>query len=306
MRGQIRRVAKFCGVRVLTYALMDNHFHLLIEVGKEGELSDEVLLDRAGAIYSVEKVMELEKALRGKHRDAVREKLLNRMGDVSNFMKELKQRFSIWYNRSNERFGTLWAERFKSVLVEGKRHSMVVVGAYIDLNAVRAGRVANPADYIHCGYAEAMVGREVAREGVCRMTGIKDPLQALADYRVVLFGKGAGSGGFGKVPCLDPAEVEAVLQNEGEIGLAEAVRCRWRFFVEGKAFGSPHFIQLLKAELKEILHLDRLPADVRVPFATEEELALWAKPRRQPGALRCPPKADDDYPGFASGENNFP
>ena len=46
-----------------------------------------------------------------------RKQLLARMGDISAFMKELKQRYTIWYNRNHGRFGTLWAERFKSILV---------------------------------------------------------------------------------------------------------------------------------------------------------------------------------------------
>ena len=55
---------------------------------------------------------------RGKIDEDIRRKLLERMGDVSAYMKELKQRFSRWYNRRHDRFGTLWAERFKSVIVE--------------------------------------------------------------------------------------------------------------------------------------------------------------------------------------------
>ncbi len=56
-------------------------------------------------------------------------------------MKELKQRFSRWYNRQTGRFGTLWAERFKSVLVEDHPANVETLAAYIDLNPVRAGLV---------------------------------------------------------------------------------------------------------------------------------------------------------------------
>ena len=55
----------------------------------------------------------------------VRQGLLERMGDVSVFAQELKQRFSLWFNRHHERFGTLWAERFKSVIVEDQPSSLV-------------------------------------------------------------------------------------------------------------------------------------------------------------------------------------
>lgn len=57
-------------------------------------------------------------------------------------------------------FETLWAERFKSVLVEGFGNALETVAAYIDLNPVWAGIVEDPKDYRFCGYAEA-VAKEV-------------------------------------------------------------------------------------------------------------------------------------------------
>ena len=32
---QIRKVAKFCGVEVITYCVMSNHFHILVRVRQE-------------------------------------------------------------------------------------------------------------------------------------------------------------------------------------------------------------------------------------------------------------------------------
>ncbi len=63
-----------------------------------------------------------ERALQRSNEEAVAvqaQLLLARMHDLSEFMKTLKQRFSIWYNRNHDnRLGTLWMDRFKSVLVE--------------------------------------------------------------------------------------------------------------------------------------------------------------------------------------------
>ena len=63
------------------------------------------------------------------------------MGDISIFMKELKQRFTLWFNKSHGRFGTIWAERFKSILVQerGRGFAALTVATYIDLNPLRAG-----------------------------------------------------------------------------------------------------------------------------------------------------------------------
>ena len=48
------------------------------------------------------------------------------MHSVSFFMKEVKQRFSQWYNLRNDRRGTLWEERYKSVLVENSCDALIL------------------------------------------------------------------------------------------------------------------------------------------------------------------------------------
>ena len=73
------------------------------------------------------------------------------MYDISIFIKELKGRFAQWYNQRHDRYGVLWAERFKSVLLEGGE-ALAAVAAYIELNPVRAGLCADPKDYRYCGF----------------------------------------------------------------------------------------------------------------------------------------------------------
>jgi len=84
-------------------------------------------------------------------------------------MKLLKQRFTQWYNGRTGRKGTLWEERFKSVLVEGIGQGLRAMAAYIDLNPVRAGLVTDPKDYRWSGYGEAMAGNKRARLGLQRV-----------------------------------------------------------------------------------------------------------------------------------------
>ena len=81
-------------------------------------------------------------------------------------MKELKHRFTKWFNKQTNRFGTLWAERFKSVLVEDSVEAVSAVAMYIDLNPVRAGMVEDPREYRFCGFAEAAAGGRAARRGL--------------------------------------------------------------------------------------------------------------------------------------------
>ena len=178
-RKMLWQVADFSGVEVLTYCVMDNHFHVLVRVPERDRvISDGELLRRFRVLYpkptkyQTASFKRFEAGLQtgSEEATAMRERLLKRMHDLSEFMKTLKQRFSIWYNRNHDnRLGTLWMERFKSVLVQGAGNPLQTMAAYIDLNPVRAGLVEDPKDYRWCGYAEAVAGARCAQLGLARI-----------------------------------------------------------------------------------------------------------------------------------------
>src|SRR5690606_36642805 len=136
------------GMEILAYCIMSNHFHVLIRVRSvpEAGLSRDELLHRYRLLYETSNSVDYPDAdrmsliLAREDEEAARweRRLRLRMGDVSDFMKTLKQRFSVWYNRSRGRFGTLWAERFRSIIVQDDSMCLQTVAAYIDLNPVRA------------------------------------------------------------------------------------------------------------------------------------------------------------------------
>jgi len=251
-RKILHQVADFSGVEVLTYCLMNNHFHLLIRVPFEDSVSDDELIRRYGILYpkptpyqaaSADQMFRELKS-NGVDAEAIRAKLLARMGDISAFMKTLKQRFSTWFNKSHDRFGPLWSDRFKSVLVEGKGNVLQTMAAYIDLNPVRAGLVDDPKEYRFCGYAEAVSGRPKAVSGLKFITAglytiaTADALQA---YRCMLFGKGSKPA-LG-ASQLDRAQAVRVLEEQGSLPPAVLLRCRIRYFSEGVVLGSNEFVK---------------------------------------------------------------
>lgn len=244
----MHRVAGFCGLEIIAYALMSNHFHILVRVPDpcETQPSDRELIHRLGLLYSArpawvgEQAMVLAKG--GGEADWLRRQLRSRMGDVSAFMKELKQLYSRWYNIQHQRFGTLWAERFKSVLVEGNPRVLRMMAAYIDLNPVRAGLCDDPADYRFCSYAEATAGEGAIRKGFARLFEADRWAQIRQRYRCYLFQTAARSGRSGG-KSLSQEKVEFVLAQGGEMDLPTLLRKRLRFLVEGKILGSELFIQ---------------------------------------------------------------
>jgi putative transposase len=70
----------------------------------------------------------------------------NKLSRLPNYIKEIKQAFSWYYNKRHNRRGTLWGERYKSVIVE-QGETLINCLAYIDLNPLRAGLVERPEVY---------------------------------------------------------------------------------------------------------------------------------------------------------------
>ena len=252
LRKMIRQVADFCGVEVLTYCIMSNHFHVLVQVPGEGVISDVELMRRYRVLYPKPTkyqeasvgIMETHLKAAGEEAEVIRRRLLARMSDVSEFMKALKQRFSVWYNRSHRRYGTLWSERFKSVLVEGRGNPLQTMAAYIDLNPVRAGLVEDPKDYRFCGYAEAVAGVAAATRGLIHIWsdhGAKQVDSALQAHRMLIFGRHASEAG---LPEMTRERALKILDEEnGELPKAVILRCRVRYFTDGVIIGSAEFVR---------------------------------------------------------------
>jgi len=260
----MRGLEHLMGVRIVTFCVMSNHFHVLLELPAEKEVvpaedvSDEELIDLVRPLYGRKAANRLAAELANCDAwnfDAKKEKIRNgylrRRGSLACFMQELKQRFSRWYNWKEGRKGTLWEDRFKSVMVGGSEEAILTMAAYIDLNPVRAGLVEDPADYAFCGYGEAVGGRASARLGLGIALERRDEnvswRQVGAEYRKLLFGVGVERGT--KNEQGDPMRVgfsrqEALteMKSGGRIPLWKALRCRIRYMTEGGAFGDGEFV----------------------------------------------------------------
>ena len=265
---QMRRMAKFCGIEVNTYAVMTNHFHILVHVLPKGELTDEELVARVAALYGPDKADECRSGWAAYRQDGgavamqrleeERNALLRRMGDLSIFMKELKQWISRDYNKKVGRVGTLWEDRFWSCLLEDSAETLSRVARYIDCNAVRAGIVERPEDYKWCGYAEAHAGREAARKALTAI--FQNPKMDWAD----------AEQRYGwLIHAVSDTSAERKLEHDA-------------VFRRALAIGSRDFILETYARFHKVFGTRKRPAE---PFATEigtQNDALYAshKPRR--------------------------
>ena len=289
-RTLMRLQEKFTGCRATSYCLMDNHFHILLEVPPMAEsgLSDEELLQRLSSIYSEALVAGVAKELADARTmihahetvpdeavAAIHKRFTYRMHDLGEFMKGLLQRFTQWFNRAHSRTGRLWEDRFKSVIVEDGIAAKTIC-AYIDLNPVRAGMVKDPADYRWSSYGEAIGGGskgngKTARAGLVRALRAHQGAGADADlwagevsreYRKLLMTgavkKSAERVGLdGKLATktlrkgISLQDAENERGMDGEIPLGRMLRCRVRYFTDGAVIGSRGFIDEAFARCRE-------------------------------------------------------
>ena len=283
-RTLMRMMERFSGCRVLTYCVMCNHVHILLEVPpmREGGLSDAELFERLGVLYSEIFVAGVAKELEQARNEGdeamvaeIHQRFTYRMHDLGQFMKGLLQRFSQWFNGQHHRTGTLWEQRFKSVIVESGTAARTIA-AYIDLNPVRAGMVSDPADYRWSSYGEAVGGGakgngKKAREGLVRACmshkGIGFDAEKWKDVsriyrRAMGMALGRKNSNFkfqnssksktsvtkNTAEMLESEDNETVLP---DLGMAGMLMKRVRYFTDGAVIGSKEFVNEAFAGARE-------------------------------------------------------
>ena len=282
-RMLMRMQENFSGCRVLSYCIMSNHFHILLEVPPmpQGGLTDAQLMERLGFLYSEAHVAEVTAEMKQARESAneahvaeIHARYTYRMHDLSQYMKTLLQRFSTWYNRTHGRSGILWGQRYKSVIVESGAAARMIA-AYIDLNPVRAGMVMDPAHYRWSSYGEAVGGGPKgngwkARAGLMRawLSCQHHELESVQwedfskAYRRLLLHGGkekvresvdASGRKLRKVlrKGMSAGHVRQEELKEGELSMALMLHCRIRYFTDGVVIGSRAFVNDVFLQTRE-------------------------------------------------------
>ena len=261
----LRKLARFSGIKLLTYCVMGNHFHALVRVPEreewlqrfDGVAGEARLMRHLRLLYSKTFVAGLDLELaewRRNGRAAEAERcvadLKRRFCDISVFMRAVKLRFSRWFNKRHGRRGTLWMGRFKSVVVEGSRDpvssvknqvdALKVMAAYIDLNPVRAELVEQAGDYRWSGWSGAQGGDKEAVEGLCDVVGC-----GVSQWEA------RGKAAYGLWVSETRRQVRARKAKGGEaaeVDLMETIRA----FSGGLAVGSEAFVEEVFGERRDL------------------------------------------------------
>ena len=270
--GMIRAVADFSGVEVYTFALMDNHFHLLLRVPQKEEIGAAELFRRVRTLYGPERSARLfarwEQWLAAGDAMRVEEaqnRLRARMYDLSQFIKTLKETYTQDYNRRTGNTGTIWEGRFKSILLEGAYDALMAVGAYIHLNPIRAEMVEEAEFARFTGYGAACAGDAVARRGIMSLvaralggeppgwgwTSARDACREAMEGALVKDSDRSSPSTPQSQSEDTPRTPDATSSSPPPYCLRELLRHRCLAFLHGGALGHPPFL---------LLQANRLPA----------------------------------------------
>ncbi len=215
----LHRVSLLYGVRVVSYQVMSNHFHLLVHAPVDIPSATE-MCRRYRLFHRGRRQMEEDspECLRWRHRSR----------DISWFMRHLQHLFTVWYNRTRpvRRRGSLWADRFKHTILESGK-AVWSCWKYIESNPVRAKMVACAGDYRFSSY------------GIWRQSGLH-PFSINVEKCIL---PAVGARCMEELLEIFTSELAEDTAELDQQGFSDSIRRRVRYWTDGLVIGSALFIR---------------------------------------------------------------
>ena len=232
----IKRLSTVYFNEILGFCLLGNHFHLLLRTFPDRYFSDTDIKNRYVNYYGNDTGFSPE----------LIEFLRKKWSRLSEFIKDIKVTFSRYYNKAHNRKGTLWEERFKSLIVEDGAPLLNCL-AYIELNPIRAGIVKRPEDYPWCSLAYHIQTKNadnfLSMNFGLKKFAVKDTKKRLKRYREYVYDAGAIRLSDGKSSVIiDENIVKKKQQPDFEIKRMHRFRYRTRWFTDSGIIGTKEFV----------------------------------------------------------------
>ena len=238
----LERSARFSGVGVLAYALLDNHFHILVRVPERAPVPEEEFRRRIEALYGHDRAAKLfdrwdRWSQNGREAEVAleRDRLLRRMHDLGQFMKTLKEWHSRQYREAHGWEGTLWRGRYKSILVCESFELFRLLALYIAMNPVRAGIVKQGTDSRWTSYGRSKTagsfGWRCHAALLCelaRLAGTSEGTDSMEE---------AFNGWMAEAGAVSREAVRGKIERDESLSPMEMLVCRVHAFGNGLAIG---------------------------------------------------------------------
>ena len=171
------------GIKIFSFCLMPEHFHLLIELEKE--------LSKDAAVQ-------------------------NNTQEISDFMRDLNNNYTKYFNGRYERKGHLFRERYKAAFIE-KNPYLMKMTAYIHLNPEKLNLTKDAKDYPYSSYQYYLYNDLAEKNGMGFMkAAIDEALNLLGNANYAEFVRGVSKE--------DGEYIHKKLQRGGILGSEEFVK----------------------------------------------------------------------------------
>ena len=148
---KIKQLAEVFAIDVAAYAVMNNHYHIVLRVDQEGAMAWNSLevIERWDELFSLPVLVsrflkgECTTSAELKVVDEIVEKWRDRLHDISWFMRLLNEFIARESNREDKVTGRFWEGRFKSQALLDEQ-ALIACMAYVDLNPIRADMAKTP------------------------------------------------------------------------------------------------------------------------------------------------------------------
>jgi REP element-mobilizing transposase RayT len=201
VEDRIRLLASLFAIEVAAYAVMSNHYHIVVKLVPDQLLSvsDREILRRWSCLYKGPFV--LQRYTNGQslndqdaaHLAKLAADYRDRLSSLSWFMKCLNEPIARRANQEDNCTGHFWESRYKSQPLLNEA-ALLSCMAYVDLNPVRATMAATPETSEHTSIKErikptfdlgAAVGEQVQEGALRRFDVLLRPLLAFSDQPAV-------------------------------------------------------------------------------------------------------------------------
>ncbi|HEY9033703.1 MAG TPA: transposase [Pseudomonadales bacterium] len=177
---KIRQLGSLFAIDVAAYAIMSNHYHLVLHVNAEkaGAWTDEEVIERWLQLYTgpllIHRYRQNKEALGDAEMAQVSQLVAlwrERLASISWFMGLLNEHIARQANKEDGCTGRFWEGRFKSQALLDEA-AVIACMAYVDLNPVRAG-IAHDLEHSDFTSIQARI-QQIQRETTETTTGKKE------------------------------------------------------------------------------------------------------------------------------------
>ncbi|WP_444917755.1 transposase [Microbulbifer sp. JMSA003] len=156
IKSRMHKLAGIFALDIAAYAVMSNHYHIVLFIDKEAALSwpDSEVIFRWKELFRIPNLAQ--RFIQGLSLDhSEKEKLRELLGlwrerltDISWFMRCLNESIARQANAEDNCTGRFWEGRFKSQALLDEK-ALAACMAYVDLNPIRANMAKSPEDSDH-------------------------------------------------------------------------------------------------------------------------------------------------------------